>query len=255
MQRKIPIIVICLFAARALAVPTIVDFYDDAVIQDGDEYEIVNVWNTATVNMEGGQVVQLNGSDSSTINFYGGAVESISIASESTFNLEGLLSCDRVDTHHSAIFNVNSGMFEGKLDGDGKQININGGTVNMTKSRLSYHAVLNINKGNVTFCGIGLDRYSVLNVYGGEVTFNRDCWGEAFRMSLWAALNVYYSDIIYGGSGMDIIGYHLLDGSEFMLGQFTESEIEQINFVPEPATLVLLALGSMLIRNTPSVPA
>lgn len=94
-----------------------------------------------------------------------------------------------------------------------------------------------------------IDRHAELNIYGGEVTFNRSGWGSTFRLSSSAAFNVYYSDIIYGSGETDILGYHLLDGSEFMLDQFNQEEIDLITFVPEPATFVILSLGGILLRK------
>ena len=84
----------------------------------------------------------------------------------------------------------------------------------------------------------------MLNIYGGGVTFQ-----NGFNLRDDAQINVYYSDIIYHEYDPFIIGYQLLDGSEFMLDQFSPSEIDQISFVPEPATLFLLGLGAIALRK------
>jgi hypothetical protein len=150
----------------------------------------------------------------------------------------------------SGTFNINDGIFEGSIFGDGNQISINDGTVNVMPSIITNYTITDIYHGNVTFLDdILFDRWAVLNIYGGSVTFNGNSFGNAFRLSPWAAFNVYYSDIIYGGSGAEIVGYHLLDGNEFMLNQFAQDEIDRINFVPEPATLLLLGTGGLLLRK------
>ena len=249
-RKIIPEIVLLLLLMPALcqAIPTVTDFYEDDTIKDGDVYDIVRVHNTATVNMTGGQVDQLCALDSSTITFNAGTVNAVDIQNTSKFNLEGILSCG-VFASHSSTFNVNSGEFEGQIIGSGNQINMNDGTVNVIDSVITDYTITNIYAGNVNFYGILFDRSAVLNVYGGEVIFDRDSFGDAFRLSTTAEFNVYYSDIIYDNFETEIIGYYLLDDSEFMLDQFTYDEVDQINFVPEPATFLLVGLGGLVLRK------
>ena len=224
-------------------------FYTDGTIQDGDVYDIVVVKNDATLDVLGGQVSQLYAHDFSTINFYAGLAGSVNITSTSTFNLAGLLSC-WVDIGASARFNINEGVFDGKMTATGGRININGGIADLaTNSYISNFSVLDIYGGDISFNGMRIDRYAELNIYGGEVTFDRDNFGYAFRLSPWGAFNVYYSDIIYGNGGTEILGYHLLDGSEFMLDQFNQQEINLITFIPEPATFLILAIGGIFLRS------
>ncbi len=220
-------------------------FYTDGTIEDGDVYDIVRVENDATVDVLGGVVSQLYGGDSSTINFYAGSVGSVSIQNTSVFNLEGSLS-SWVDMS-SGTFNINGGIFEDEILATRGRININDGIADFTDSVITNFTIMDIYGGVVSFDGMLFDRYAVLNIYGGEVTFQRSAWGNAFRLSN-GAFNVYYSDIVYEGTGGEISGYRLRDGNLFMLDQFTEYEIGRITFVPEPGTLVMLALGGILLR-------
>jgi hypothetical protein len=105
-------------------------------------------------------------------------------------------------------------------------------------------STLNIYGGNVAWGSVAISQSAMLNIYGGGVTFQ-----NGFNLQDDAQINVYYSDIIYHEYDPFIIGYHLLDGSEFMLDQFSPSEIDQITFVPEPASILLVSLGSLLLRR------
>ena len=234
--------------------PIITEFAQDGTIGNGDIYDIVNVVNTATVGMTGGQVNQLNARNYATINFYGGTVlQGIGIQNTSKFNLAGNLTVSNSYwfwMHDSAEFHINSGTFDGRISESDGRIVVNNGSVNFGESYTTNHAIMDLYGGTVTFTDdILLDRYAVLNVYGGDVTFNGNSFGNAFRLGPWAVFNVYYSNIIYDGIGNHIIGYHLQDGSEFMLNQFTQNEISQIKFVPEPTMFVLLGLGGLILRK------
>jgi len=224
-------------------------FYTDGTIEDGDVYDIVRVKNDATVDVLGGHVSQLHGDDSSIINFYAGLVGSVNITNTSVFNLEGALS-SWVSIGSSGTFNINAGTFAGEMRGSSGQINMNGGVVEfVTGSYISNFSVMEICGGDASFDGMMINRQGIMNICGGEVAFDRSGWGAAFSLSPAAALNVYYSDIIYDGGMGEILGYHLLDGSEFMLDQFNQEEIDLITFVPEPATFVMLGIGGILLKR------
>lgn len=223
-------------------------FYTDGTIQDGDVYDIVRVMNNATVDVFGGQVNQLHALESGTVNLYAGSVGYVSIQNTGVFNLQETLS-SLVSMSHSGTFNVNEGIFDGRIFGSGGQITVSDGTVDIADSYISNDTIMDIYGGVVTFDQMLFNRYAVLNVYGGDVAFKRSCLGYAFGLSTTAAFNVYYSDIIQGGARGKIAGYYLLDGSEFLLDQFTQEEIDLITFIPEPATFLMLAMGAVLLRR------
>jgi hypothetical protein len=66
------------------------DFYSDATIQDNDIYNTVRVYNTATINMIGGEVGGLYTLDASVLNVSGSSLlGDLSLANTSTANLRG----------------------------------------------------------------------------------------------------------------------------------------------------------------------
>lgn len=64
-----------LFAGAARAT-VIVDFHSDGAIQDGDVYDVVNIWNNANVVMTGGLVEQVYTHDFSSFSLSGGEIAS-----------------------------------------------------------------------------------------------------------------------------------------------------------------------------------
>jgi hypothetical protein len=92
-MRKIPIILLFVLmltvARQGHATMVEVDFHDNAVIQEGDSYYRVSVWDDAIVVMTGGEVNQLLQSDSSTTTLIGGSVRWFEIRDSSTANLYG----------------------------------------------------------------------------------------------------------------------------------------------------------------------
>jgi hypothetical protein len=91
-MHKIPIIillVLTLFAPAKLHA-TMVDFHHNAVIQEGDSYYRVSVWDDAIVVMTGGEVTfQLLQYDSSTVTVIDGSVRWFELRDSSTANLYG----------------------------------------------------------------------------------------------------------------------------------------------------------------------
>jgi hypothetical protein len=139
MKREIKIafvlslVVVLLGIAEVQAVD--VYFYSDAVIEDGDDYRIVRVFDTlpehTTVDMYGGSVASLRTYDSSIVNIYGGSVlAEIRIASSSTVNLlAGTINLDALFVIDSSTLNVYGGdLLVGNSPGfsDSSTVNIYG---------------------------------------------------------------------------------------------------------------------------------
>jgi hypothetical protein len=60
---------------------TTIDFYTDGTIQSGDNYDQVNIWDTAMVNMTGGDVTRwISVFDASTLLLSGGSIQDLQLS-------------------------------------------------------------------------------------------------------------------------------------------------------------------------------
>ena len=242
-------------------------FNSDGTI-DGGTYSDVTIESTATVDMTAGTVETMLITQLGNLNFYGGTIQDeISLQDSGTLNLEGanFQGTQGIWMYDSSLFNLNSGSFTGTLDlSNFVNVNVNGGQIINGLLNSNFYAItdiydgdsdwdnawigqfstLNIYGGNVTWSNISISQSAMLNIYGGDIIFP-----NGFNLQDDAQINVYYSDVIYHEYDPFIIGYYLLDGSEFMLDQFSPSEIDQINFVPEPTTFLMLCLGAIALRK------
>ncbi len=236
------IVVLGLLSVPAICQATSLTFTEDGTIVSG-AYDDVTIMSTATVGMTGGIVGDMYIQNLGTLNFEGGTIEGAELWSSAKFNLEGASFDNTLSLNNSSIFNLNSGTFSGLIYGyEHSHSSINDGQALGIDFEMSSYAIADIYGGEVTIDFVHLHGDSVLNVYGGDVTFT-----NGFSLYEDGEINVHYSDIIEWDE--IITGYHLLDGSEFMLDQFSQYEIDQINFVPEPATFLLLGLGGLLLRK------
>ncbi len=244
MQKKIQKIVILLVLMPVLCHATTLTFIIDGTI-DGGTYDEVTIMNTATVGMTNGDASRMYVQNLGTLNFYNGNIGQADLWNSGEFNLEGASFGNTLSLNNSSLFNLNSGTFDGLIYGyDYSHITVDGGQAPGIEFDMSSYAIADIYAGNVTIESLDLHQYSTLNIYGGDVLFNNGFWLDDD-----AEINVFYSSVIYNKPGGIIIGYHLLDNSEFMLDQFTYSEIDQINFVPEPTTIFLFGLGGLFLRK------
>ncbi len=223
-------------------------FTEDGEI-NGGTYDNVYIWYTATVDMTAGTVDNMYIEDSGTLNYFDGTINNIELRNSGIFNLESSsLSGSSLSSWGSGNFNLNGGSYQGTLGSWEYGHNVlNAGQLTVTLASFYDYVITDVYGGNITWDFMSLHGYSVLNIYGGDIGFN-----NGFNLHEAAEINVYYSSIIRHKPEDPhslIIGYHLLDGSEFMLDQFTQSEIDQINFVPEPATFLLLGLGAVMLRR------
>jgi hypothetical protein len=168
---------------------SIVEFNEDWVIHEGDEYDIVSVLNDATVGMTGSEVWEIHAKESSTFNLFDGVAYSVYAENSSS-------------------------------------IYIYGGTIDRS---------------------LYLSGSSTANLFGGEIAADVVIFDSG-------RLNVYGYGFEYrpaGGSGW-LSGYWL-DGTPFndmylriLPEPFPGSHVV---LIPEPTTLLLLALGGAIIRR------
>jgi hypothetical protein len=219
MREKIHTILILMLLSPALCQATIVAFYTDGVIQDGDVYDYVSVYNNAKVDMTGGTVTtQLKAYDSSTVNISGGVLHntSTSYESSSTLNLSGNMQSDAVYIWDLGTLN----MFDGTIGSvqNHSIANLYGGTISdylLATARVGITCTVNI-------YGYGFEYNPLAGDYrGGQLT---GFWMNDTPFSI----DLYYSDTP-GGPIIDTYAHIVL--------------------IPEPSTLLLLGLGVLMQRR------
>lgn len=206
------------------------DFYSDGVIEDGDTYNVVGIYDTppdhTTVDMTGGLVDSMGVYDESTLNVSGGTVWSLYSFESSTANvfggsIYGLYSYDMsavyisdnanveiLRARGSSVVDIANGLFDIASASEFGEVNIYGGLVN------DYLASDEL--GIINVYGYGLGKSDVGGIYG-----NGSVWGE------WANGNLFSIDF---------------NGTE------TYSHVE-LHEIPEPCSMFLLGVGGLLIKN------
>lgn len=263
---------ICRITILLLLVPAICQattFTEGCHLIDGGTYGYVYIGGTAIVDMTAGTAEGMDISNVGTLNYYGGIIEDeIYLRDSGTLNFEGAAfqGTQGLSMQNGSTLHFNDGLLSATLEiHDFVEVVIDGGQIRDALLHSNGYATTNINDGDIHWGDMWLHGFSTLNVYGGDVSWitagirddaTLNIYGgvvsfeHGFSIRNNGEFNVHYSDVIYNNEyDLIIIGYHLLDGSQFMLDQFTQYQIDQINFVPEPATFLLLGLGGLLLRK------
>ncbi len=229
MKTKVITILAAVMLIPVSQVQAVLDIYSDAVIQEGDYYDmVVNVYDTppdhTTVDMTGGFVHNLRPYDSSIINMTGGEIRTLDAFNSSTANISGgdvrsVFTWDHATTNlydGGAVFSLGAGI---------------SGTINMMGGTTEYlHA-----GGSCTF-----------NLYGGAVTDSLNAWD-------FATVNIYGYGFDYDPSAGNYNGGQLtglwFDDTTFTIDLYDPVTYDHINLVPEPSSLILFALGALLLRR------
>jgi len=243
-----------------------IDFYSDGVIKPGEVYDRVGVYDTpplhTTVDIYGGISDHLLTYDSSTVNLWrdysgAGSVQGrISLYNSSTLNFRGGVWHANVArpllAHDSSTVNVYDGhvglMSTANFEIlDTSTVNIYGGS--HVAPHVTYgFSTINIYGGAVNTLGVGGS--STANIYGGEIGAQ-----YGFGVGDSAVANIYGYDFHYDpqakwqprgwiskltGSGPD--------GTPIIIWEIPDPYTSpNINLIPEPCTVSLLALGSLAL--------
>lgn len=242
------VLVVVLFAGNALyAVPVDKIFTSDGIINEGDRYHNVSIYDTpphrTTVSMFGGWVSLIQSYDSSIFSMTGGTTEACAY-NQSTFNVGG-----------GTIYTLNSY--------DYSNINLFGGFV---------YGLYAYGTGTVNvFDNANLDilrarGYSIADVTGGTL--------DLISASQFGTVNLLgglVSDYLAAGDSgiINIFGYNLSKsptgghyGFGFVSGEWADRTAFNINLsgadtysrvilyqIPEPATVLLIVIGSIVLRR------
>ena len=256
---------------------TTIAFYSDGVIQKGDTYEKVDVYDTApghtTVNMTGGWVDYpgMSTFDASVVNISAGFVGFLRTNDSSTVNVSGgwvgspdTLGETTITAHGQSTINVYDG---GLLAGwstayselwDSSVLNVHGGDVVIFVGAFC-SATVNVYAGSLFHLWVAGE--ATANIYGGDIGSS---WG--FDVGPSATVNIYGYELEYNPHAFwaqdspiwgtrwvsELTGYGF-DGTRISITDIPDpSTNPNINLIPEPGTLALLGLGiiGVLLRHS-----
>jgi hypothetical protein len=189
-------------------------FNTDGQILDGETHDYAKVYGSSTLDMLGGVVTEvLSAKDSSVINISGGSVNHL----ENSYTHNGAINISGDVAIQSTVINGSATTY------------INGGNLNTVEV---------YSDGGTGFYSGTVNGYllasSQVNIYG--YGFNYDPFGGS---NDGGQLTGFWMDD--SAFSIDLKNY---GGGDFPVGV----TYDNLNLVPEPATLALFGLGSILIR-------
>jgi hypothetical protein len=107
MKKKLLGTILAILLLPVCANATTMDFYTDGTITDNNVFDTVNVWDTATVDMSGGNVVTSIIHDTATLNYTSGEIQFIITYGNSTVNVNSDYSTDFQLEDNSKVFLYN----------------------------------------------------------------------------------------------------------------------------------------------------
>ncbi|MGD0786279.1 MAG: PEP-CTERM sorting domain-containing protein [Sedimentisphaerales bacterium] len=229
MEKKLAKIVLAfLFAFPFYA--QAVTFTSDANIQAGNSWMNVDIYDTSpnhtTVTMTGGSITdQMNVYNASTLNMSGGYVLGLVALENSTVNISGG-SVGGLSLRDNATATISQNASIGVAGvGDSSVFNMNGGTIDYLG--VGDNSIINL-RGGTIIDYLGADFFATVNVFG---------------------YNLAKTDI--GGThGAGQVTGFWQDGSTFTINLSGTDTYSTINLIPEPATLLLLGIGTFLLRKS-----
>jgi len=226
MKTKILVIILAVLASAGSAVAVDLTFTSSGQILPGEEWGNVQIYNDDTVvDMFGGDVDGIATYDASTINVTGGSVSTLEALEFSRANVSGgYVYTLWTWNSGTATLSGSASVFSVAARGDLSVVNMVGGLVDR----------------------MGVTGAGTLNLYGGSVL-------DHIGVSASGIANVYGYDLVKTASGGaygdgQVYGFWS-DGTGFTIDLSGPDTYDRINLIPEPSTLVLLALGMLVLRR------
>lgn len=206
-----------------------ITFYNDGIIQAGDSWGNVYIHDTPPAH--------------TTVTMTGGSVnDSMSVYDASIFNMSAGHVVE-VQAHNSSTINISGGSISGLL-----LYNNANATISQNAniySAAAYSGIINMNGGTIS-CLAAVGGSPVVNLRGGAIT---DYLGaDSFALVNVFGYNLAKTDL--GGKfGYGQVSGFWQDGLAFAINLGGPEAYSHINLVPEPATLLLISIGGLLLRK------
>jgi len=217
-------VIVVLTGGRAHAVPD-KTFTSSGQILPGEEWNNVYIHNDDTiVDMLGGAVGEMGTYDASTVNVTAGHVLRLDAREFSTANVSGG-EVDMLEAWDSATVKVFPDATLIRLNASGS------GTAYMSGGTTKY---------------VGAGDSSIMHLYGGAIT---DCLGaqDSSRINIYG-YGFNYDPLAGSRAGGQLTGFWL-DDTPFSIDLYDPETYSHITLIPEPTSLLLLALGGLLLKR------
>ena len=253
MKTEIVSIMAVCFCAIAFCAPSAravnVDFYNDATIQNGDIYNVVNVYDSppdqTNIHMTGGGVDLMRTYDYCTINLTGGGINTLGARGYSTVNIFGEAQIQSAGVNEWGSLNISGGKLNSAGATGQSMLNISG-TGSVLSVRVSQSGMMNMTGGEID--RLQLFDSVIVNLYSGSIVEGISTRAGDFDGSI----NIYGYGLVKTSIG-GLYGYGEVhgfyqDGTAFSI-DLGHDIYPHVNLIPEPATIILLSLGAAILRK------
>jgi len=225
------------------------DIYADAVISNGEVYNVVNVYerppDCTKVKILGGNIDVVRFYDASTGNVTGGNISSLGALGYSTVNISGVVEIGSGQANHFGTLNVSGGSLHSAGAAGEGELNVSD-AANISMVSLFDSGTMNMEGGGIA--RVQVFDSSIVNLRGGII-------GEGISTrtgSFEGAINVYgygLQKTSSGGKyGLGKVSGFYPNGSQFGI-DLAQGVYPYVNLIPEPATFLFLLSGILMIRK------
>jgi hypothetical protein len=225
------------------------DIYADAVVSNGEAYNVVSVYDTppehTSVNVIGGYIDVMRLYDASTADVTGGNMSSLGAVGYSTANIRGAAEIGSAVADDFGTLNIFGGHLQSAGANGQGVLNVSD-AANIWMVSLFGDARMNMVGGEIARAQV-FDS-SILNLRGGVIVEGIGTRPGHFEGSI----NVYGYSLVKTSSGGryglgQVYGFYP-DGAEFVI-DLGGGIYPYVNLIPEPATVLFLLSGAFLVRK------